>query len=227
MYAGIYRAASAMNVAERSHELTAQNLAAAHMPGFRRRMEVSQAGEVKSNAETHIDFTPGSLQRTGRPLDAALVGEGFFTVEGTDGNPLYTRAGDWFLNSEGGLTTVDGLPVLAGGQPVRLPLTASENDLTISETGELRVGEQSLGTLDIVTFDDPNGLQSVGHTLFQAPSELAPTAATARVQQGVRELSNVSIPVELIRMLAGVRNYEAAQRAMKALAKSIEQRVEN
>ena len=227
MYAGIYSAASAMNVAERSHELTAQNLASAHLPGFRRRMDVGQASEQPSGTEPHIDFTPGGLQRTGRPLDAALVGEGFFTVQGSDGSPLYTRAGDWFLNSEGELTTVDGLPVLAGGQPVRLPPTASENALTISETGELRVGDQSLGTLDIVTFADPTGLQPVGQTLFQAPPELAPTPSTARVQQGVRELSNVSIPVELIRMLAGVRNYEAAQKAMQALAKSIAQRVEN
>lgn len=227
MYAGIYSAASAMDAAERCHELTAHNLAAANIPGFSRRMDVGQASEQQSSAQTHIDFTPGSLQRTGRPLDVALVGEGFFTVQGADGNSLYTRAGDWFLNSEGELTTVDGLPVLANGQPVRLPLTASENDLTISETGELRVGEQSLGTLDIVKFDDPNGLQPVGHTLFRAPSELAPTPTTARVQQGVRELSNVSIPLELVRMLAGVRNYEAAQRAMQTLAKSIAQRVEN
>lgn len=227
MYAGIYSAASAMDVAERSHELTAQNLASAHLPGFRRRMDVGQANEQQPGTEPHIDFTPGSLQRTGRPLDAALVGEGFFTVQGSDGNSLYTRAGDWFLNSEGELTTVDGLPVLAGGQPVRLPSTASEKDLTISETGELRVGDQSLGTLDLVTFDNPNGLQPVGQTLFQAPPELTRTTATARVQQGVRELSNVSIPVELIRMLAGVRNYEAAQRAMQTLAKSIAQRVEN
>ncbi len=227
MCAGIYHAASAMNAAERTHELTSHNLAAAHLPGFRRRMDVGQSSEQPSGSQTQIDFTPGTMQRTGRPLDAALVGEGFFTVKGSDGNPLYTRAGDWLLNSEGELTTVDGLPVLAGSQPVRLPLTASENDLTISQGGELRVGEQSLGTLDIVTFDNPNGLQPVGHTLFQAPPELAPTAATARVQQGVRELSNVSIPVELIRMLAGVRNYEAAQRAMQSLAKTIEQRIEN
>jgi flagellar basal-body rod protein FlgF len=227
MYAGIYSAASAMDAAERTHELTAHNLAAAHIPGFSRRMDVGQASEQPSGPQTHIDFTPGSLQHTGRPLDVALVGEGFFTVQGTDGNSLYTRAGDWFLNSEGQLTTVDGLPVLAGGQPVRLPPTASENDLTVSETGELRVGEQSLGTLDLVKFDNPNDLQPVGHTLFHAPPELALTPATARVQQGVRELSNVSIPLELVRMLAGVRNYEAAQKAMQTLAKSIAQRVEN
>ena len=227
MYAGIYNAASAMDAAERCHEVTAQNLASAHIPGFSRRIDVGQVNADPSGGETRIDFTPGTLQRTGRPLDVALVGEGFFTVQGSDGNSLYTRSGDWFLNSEGVLTTVDGLPILASGQPVRLPPTGSENDLTISETGELRVGEQSLGTLDIVTFDDPNGLQPVGHTLFQAPPELAPTPATARVQQGVRELSNVSIPLELVRMLAGVRNYEAAQKAMQALTKSIAQRVEN
>ncbi len=227
MYSGIYSAASAMDVAERSHELTAQNLASAHLPGFRRRMNVGQTGEQQANTGPQIDFTPGSLQRTGRPLDAALVGDGFFTVQGADGNPLYTRAGDWFLNAEGTLTTVDGLPVLANGQPVRLPPTASENDLQINEAGELRLGEQSLGTLDVVQFNDMSGLQPVGHTLFRAPADLTSTQASARVVQGVKELSNVSIPVELIRMLAGVRNYEAAQRAMQTLAKTIEQRVQN
>lgn len=225
MYAGIYNAASAMDMAERRHELTAHNLAAANIPGFRRRIDIGQAGEQQ--AETRIDFTQGGLQQTGRPLDVALVGEGFFTVQAPDGSSFYTRAGDWFLTAEGDLTTVDGLPVLAGGRPVRLPQTASENDLQISETGELRIGEQSLGTLDIVSFEDTSGLQPVGHTLFQASPETAPTFSTARVQQGVRELSNVSIPLELVRMLAGVRNYEAAQRAMQSLTKSIAQRVEN
>jgi flagellar basal-body rod protein FlgF len=227
MYAGIYNAASAMDMAERQHEVTAHNLAAAHIPGYCRRIDVGQVGEQEPAAQAKIDFTPGSLQRTGRPLDVALVGEGFFTVQGSDGSSLYTRAGDWFLNSEGEVTTVDGLPVLASGRPLRLPQNASESSLTISETGEVRVGDQSLGTLDIVTFDDPSGLQPMGHTLFQASPELAPAPSSARVQQGVRELSNVSIPLELVRMLAGVRNYEAAQRAMQSLTKSISQRMEN
>lgn len=227
MYAGIYNAASAMDMAERQHEVTAHNLAAAHLPGYCRRIDATQVGDQESSPKAKIDFTPGSLQRTGRPLDVALVGEGFFTVQGSDGSSLYTRAGDWFLNSEGELTTVDGLPVMASGRTVRLPQNASESQLTISETGELRVGEQSIGTLDLVKFEDPSGLQPVGHTLFQAPSDLAPVPSTARVQQGVRELSNVSIPLELVRMLAGVRNYEAAQRAMQSLTKSISQRMEN
>lgn len=227
MYAGIYNAASAMDMAERQHEITAHNLAAAHLPGFRRRIDTGQVGDQEANAPAKIDFTPGSLQRTGRTLDVALVGDGFFTVQGQDGTSLYTRAGDLFLTSEGELTTVDGLPVMASGRPARLPQNASESNLLISETGELRVGDQSLGTLDIVAFDDPSGLQPVGHTLFQASPDMSPGLSTARVQQGVRELSNVSIPLELVRMLAGVRNYEAAQRAMQSLTKSISQRMEN
>lgn len=56
MYAGIYSAASAMDMAERRHELTSQNLAAAHLPGYRRRIEVSRFEDLdRRHFGTEID----------------------------------------------------------------------------------------------------------------------------------------------------------------------------
>ena len=105
MIRGLYSSAGALQMAERNHEVIANNLANANMPGFRRQLvafETSpeQPGTHQANSSTIgapgpkpvTVFEPGALQYTERNLDVALRGDGFFTVEGPHG-PLYTRNG--------------------------------------------------------------------------------------------------------------------------------------
>jgi flagellar hook protein FlgE len=55
-------------------------------------------------------FTQGNIESTARPTDLAIEGNGFFLVSNGDGN-LFTRAGNFRLDSDGKLVTFQGLPV--------------------------------------------------------------------------------------------------------------------
>ncbi|MBY0228115.1 MAG: flagellar hook-basal body complex protein, partial [Gemmataceae bacterium] len=107
MFSGLYSAATAMDIATRSHEVTAHNLAHSTTPGYRARGLVFQTfdralGQAGDDTRLPLagakvdhgftDFRQGAMQPTGAPLDFALSGDGFFAVQGADG-PLYTRNG--------------------------------------------------------------------------------------------------------------------------------------
>ena len=101
MFNGIYSNATAIDIASRQHDVIANNLANANTPGFRRTLlaisargenTLQQDGSIKTDLggsealRSYVDFTPASIRDTGRPLDVAISGEGFFKVEG-DGGP--------------------------------------------------------------------------------------------------------------------------------------------
>src|SRR5262245_40880912 len=115
MFRGIYSAATGMEAAMRHQEITADNLAHMSVPGFRQRglsfetfdrtlvEAAAQSGTVGTQIRSgYTDFTPGGLQHTGTSLDAALNGDGFFTIQGPEG-PLYTRDGVFQRSSRGEL----------------------------------------------------------------------------------------------------------------------------
>ncbi|WP_437192239.1 flagellar hook-basal body protein [Planctomicrobium sp. SH527] len=236
MINGLYSAASAMEAAARQHELIAQNLAHAQMPGYRRQslihdskenqfdQELKSAVNFSSHGvhagETYIDFSSGPLEKTGHHLDVALDGEGFFVVEGPDG-PLYTRNGAFHLNEGGQLVTVDNLPVQAGGQNISIPPNTASSSIRITEEGRVFANNIELGKIDVVRFAQPDRLKFAGATLFQAPTDLLPEDAEAVMHQGTRERSNVSPVHELVDMIAVQRRQEAAQKSMTLINEAI------
>ena len=56
-----------------------------------------------------LDTTQGAIRQTGRPLDLAIEGSGFFAVNTPDGT-RYTRKGRIYESSSGELTDADGNP---------------------------------------------------------------------------------------------------------------------
>ncbi len=240
MLNGLYSAATAMDSASHRHEVVAQNLAYADHPGYRRRVTLDATFEsVLDESEqtrfareslgtthhaTHVDFSPGGLQQTGRPLDLAIEGDAFFVVEGPEG-PLYTRSGAFALDTAGTIITVDGLPVRGEGGPMTLPPDTAIQQLTITPEGRLMVGGQEVGRLETARFDRADLLTRAGVSLFEAPSELTPLPGDSTIVQGARERSNVSPVLEMVRMIDGMRQYEAASRALQTIARAIEQNV--
>src|SRR5262245_13685781 len=125
MIPGLYSAASGLDAALLNQDVIAANLASADIPGFRRSLvsfgsfegAMGKAGGASLGASVagddgttiSTDFTAGPLQRTGNPLDVAIVGDGFFVLQGADG-PLYTRNGVFHLNEKGQLSSGNGLP---------------------------------------------------------------------------------------------------------------------
>jgi flagellar hook protein FlgE len=68
----------------------------------------TQIGGGVSAPQTERLFTQGSIQATGGNFDAAINGNGFFVVQNPAGATLYTRAGNFSLNSQGALITATG-----------------------------------------------------------------------------------------------------------------------
>ena len=69
------------------------------------------------------NFSQGSMQSTGNPLDFAIDGEGFFVVRDQNDNLFYTRDGSFKLSIDGeeaALVTSDGYFVQVDGADAEL-----------------------------------------------------------------------------------------------------------
>ena len=184
MISGLYSAATSMDAAVQRHEMAAENLANIQMPGYRRRvmsqstfdtvmppLDPGTSGAFSTRllgtatSPVRFDFSQGGLEDTKRPLDVAITGDGFFTVQGSEG-PLYTRNGSFHVAPDGTLTTIDNLPVLSGGRPIVLPDGATSENIEIARDGRMYSNDQEFAQLDVVQFSDPGVLTAAGATLF-------------------------------------------------------------
>jgi flagellar basal-body rod protein FlgG len=169
-------------------------------------------------------YTQGNLQQTGNPLDVAIQGNGFFQVLMPDGSTSYTRAGSLQVDAQGQLVTSSGFPV----QPA-ITIPANALSVTISRDGIVsaqRAGTTAstqLGTMQLVGFVNPAGLQSVGENLYiettssGTPSVSAPgTNGLGLIAQGYLETSNVNVVEELVGMIQTQRAYEINSKAIQA-----------
>lgn len=223
MIRGLYSAASGMNATALQQDAIAQNLSNSIKPGYLRqliRFEASgTADQIQGPAASvHTDHRPGTMQFTGQPLDLSLEGPGFFAIEGPTG-PVYTRNGVFQLNQEGRVVTMDGLAALGIGGPIELPVGTA--GIEVQGNGAIVADGIEVDQLRIVAFADPTKLQRVGASYFQAPANLTASPELPYVYQGYRELSNSTMVEEMVQMIAGVRHFEAAQRALRSIGDAI------
>jgi flagellar basal-body rod protein FlgG len=166
----------------------------------------------------------GGVDLTGRPMDLAIEGEGFFQVEMPDGTSAYTRDGSYTLSESGQLVTSSGHPAIPG---IVLPPDASS--ITITETGIVSVATSTdgqtveVGRLELVRFANSAGLLALGGNLLAETIASGPPATGfpqeegfGRVLQGALESSNVEIVQEMTDMIAAQRAYEINARAIRA-----------
>ncbi|MEA3367214.1 MAG: flagellar hook basal-body protein, partial [Planctomycetota bacterium] len=165
-------------------------------------------------ASTGIDFSQGRLVRTGRSLDAALSGKGFFVLE-TDRGERYTRNGVFRANAQGQLVDGAGRTVAGEGGPVMIPTSVSPMQVAIASDGRILAGGTAIGQLRIVEFEDPSVLEPEGSGAFVAPADAQPgPAQDTTVQQGFQEGSNVDAVTELVGLIQVTRLYQANVQVM-------------
>ena len=163
-----------------------------------------------------IDFTQGGLVRTGRGLDLALNGKGFFVIE-TAAGPRYTRNGVFRTNPQGQLVDSAGRMVAGEGGPITLPPNVNAEMVSVAQDGTISAQGRALGKLRIVDFESYAGLQPVGDSLYSAGLDGEPVpAANASVQQGFQETSNVKAVEELVGLITVTRLYEANIKGIQA-----------
>lgn len=173
------------------------------------------------------EFRQGAMQQTGKPLDVAIEGNGFFEVLDTTGNVVYTRAGNFSVNATGQLvlgSAQTGRILQAG---VSVPPDATE--ISISPSGQVMVkqpGSQTLspvGQLNISTFVNPEGLLKLGENLYintdasgQAISNVPGTNGAGQIRGGTLEASNVEPVQELIDLITTQRAFELNSQIVQA-----------
>jgi flagellar basal-body rod protein FlgF len=221
---------SSLEALSDQYRAIAHNLANVSTAGYKRRctsfvqlLQAQISGAEEGAAATSgtvveemsIDFTQGSLMETGRALDLALTGKGFFVLETPDG-PLYTRHGAFVTNDTGQLVDSAGRIVAGEAGPIVIPPAANPQNVQVSKDGTLSASGAGFGKVRLVEFEDESSLLPVGDSCYLPAEGVEPTAATgAAVQQGYQEASNVRAVEELIALITVTRLYEANLKAIQ------------
>jgi len=226
----LYVAMSGANQTALAQEINTNNLANANTDGFLADLTAFKSMPVKgpgyasrvyAMAEVpSADYKPGMIVQTGRSLDIAVEGSGFFAVQAKDGTEAYTRAGNLRVDPGGLLTTSTGLPVLGNGGPISIP-PVQKLDIGIDGTISIvPLGQESNAT---VVLDRIKLVQAEPMTLQKGNDGLIRTRdgaeleadASLRVVSGSLETSNVNPVSSLVEMISLSRRYEAQIKLMK------------
>ena len=246
MISGIYVSALGMLTNERKQDVIANNLANVNTPGFKKSRAdfmdlmyqtlyqpgstTNEGGQIPTGiqigmgtmpASIHKEFSQGDFQHTENELDLAIEGRGFFKVL-SNGEELYTRAGNFKLDSEGNIVTSRGDKL----QP-EITIPPDTVSIHIDKNGVVTAfgpdgGGTNLGVIELYTFPNPAGLLGLGHNLYR-PTEASgePISGTpgtngiGTIAQGYLEMSNVNVVEELVSMIMAQRAYELNSKAIK------------
>ena len=166
------------------------------------------------------DFSAAALNHTGRVLDVAITGVGWFSVQAPDGTEAYTRAGELQISSTGQLYTGTGLPLLGEGGPIVLPPAAS---IDIGKDGSISVIPQGALSTELAVIDQIKMVNPDTKDLVKGPDGLmrlslggsAPLDPAVELTSGYLETSNVNAVAELTSMLDLARRFEMNVKMMQ------------
>lgn len=246
----LYIASTGMLAQERNVEVTSNNIANMRTTGFKKYraefqdllyQDLRRSGSSTSAAGTTVPvgiqigsgvrvaatsriMSQGSVESTGKELDVAIRGEGFFQITLPDGRTGYTRDGSFEIDSNSRLVTVDGYEVQPG-----ITFPNDTRDITINNEGEIQVttgnstAVQTLGQLTLARFVNKAGLDSMGDNLFletgasgAAQVSTPGTAGYGTLLQNYLEMANVNSVTEISDLIAAQRAYEMNSRVIKA-----------
>jgi flagellar basal-body rod protein FlgG len=222
-------------------DVTAANLANMNTAGYKRDRLVTSAfgervayrldqeGAKEIGGETHgaiaeeviTDYTQGVVENTGRSLDFAIIGDGFFSIETAGGQQASTRDGSFEVDADGYLRTDTGGFVL--GQGGRISVGAGA--VSIDAAGVVYADGQQVDTLAILVNaqnEDQNQNQAQSANLTkQAPNTVSPPGGagtfTGKIVQGKLERSNVDMVEEMSNMMAASRAYQSCAQAVRII----------
>lgn len=246
MIRALWTSATGMNSQEMQTDVVANNLANANTAGFKKSRANFQdlmyqtmlvagqttpgGGQVPTGIQVGMGvkpagvqkiFTQGDYVQTDNQLDMAVQGDGFFRVRHGD-EDLYTRAGNFSLDSEGYITTPAGDRL----QP-EIAVPADAVTITLQDNGTLTMhgtDDQILATeqVNVNTFINPGGLFAVGNNLYRPTEGSGPATELTPGEDGAGtvtnnylEMSNVSVVEEMVSMISGQRTYEANSKSIQ------------
>lgn len=221
----IYTALTGMQRTQEAQMVTANNLANASTPGFRREMAAlspawitpggaSQTSRVQSGGEAPHDLLrAGKVDATGNPLDIAVEGNAWLAVADASGAEALTRRGDLRFNGNGQLLTGNGQPVLGADGPIQIAAGFAEARIGPNGSIDTRADADApwieAGRIRLVT-PDPATLARGADGLFRTPVAQADPDAT--LISGALERSNVEASTSLVELIEQSRGFELQTR---------------
>jgi flagellar basal-body rod protein FlgG len=229
MLEGLYSAAAGMAAQQQQLDAISNDLANLSTSGYKSERvafsdllynPVEEAGTVTTagaGASSQVigrNETQGPVKQTGRPLDLAIEGDGYFQVTLPSGSTALTRNGALAVDGSGSIVTGEGDRLVP---PIKLPAGVSPSDVQIATDGTVTAGTTKLGQIQLVTVDSPD------HLLANGSGQLTPTAesgtphaaTTARIHQGQLEESNVDMAKEMALMITTQRNFQMTSTAIQ------------
>ena len=248
----LYSAATGMAAMETKLDVIAHNLANVETTAFKRgrpnfedlfyRHEKMPGAEDSSGLYTptgisiglgskvssvQTEFKQGAFQQTGRELDVAIEGRGFFKVLDPSGDTVYTRAGSFSKNADGSLVMGSAATGRLLDPSIDIPTDAT--NISISAQGVVTVRQQGtttmtqVGNIELVTFINREGLLKLGENLYAETDASGPPTTgvpgeegVGVLRQGVLEASNVETVRELIDLITTQRAFELNSQAVQA-----------
>src|SRR5688572_24415537 len=202
-------AAAGMAAQQQRLDATANDLANANTTGYKhqrvgfRDLVYEQTGRSSAqgvrtgSGAAAVDagraFAQGVLQRTDRPLDIAIQGDGFLRVRLADGSDALTRDGGLHIDGARRLVTNTGAYVQPG---ITVPEGIAEDQISIGPDGTVLADRQAIGKLDLVTVRSVQGLLSAGDNAFVTTAASGPAIAApggSVITQGALESSNTDM----------------------------------
>lgn len=231
MAGGAYAALSGMRQRLDQLDRLASDLANVSTAGYKAERAATYAAERErftaaldsavdvAAGSRRTDFRGGAVAATGRDLDAAIDGAGFFVID-TPAGPRYTRNGSFSRGPDGRLVTADGDPVRGEDGPITLGREAAR----IDEDGAIRSGGAVAGRLRVVTFGSEADLVRESGGRFRAVTGAQPIPTETRVVGGSLESSNVSAVDRMVALTEITRGFEALQRGLSVLMNEVDAR---
>jgi flagellar basal-body rod protein FlgG len=255
MNPALWAAKTGLDAQQTRMTVTAHNLANVNTSGFKKGravfedllyQNVKQVGSATSQdtqspsglslgtgvrvVATEKNYTQGNLVQTNSPLDLAINGRGFFQIQMPDGTTGYTRDGSFQTNAQGELVTSSGYRVQPG---INIPDGAQS--ISIGADGVVSVqvagqaGTTQVGSVQLVDFVNPVGLQAKGENLLLESASSGPAQTgtpglngLGTLVQGNLESSNVNVVEELVNMIETQRSYEMNSKAIATTDQMLE-----
>jgi flagellar basal-body rod protein FlgF len=227
----LYIATSGANQDLIGTSVRANNLANSQTTGFRAQLEQARSMPVYGEGlPTRVfamtespanNYESGPLQQTGRDLDVAIQGDGWFAVQDAQGQEAYSRNGNFQLGADGVLEDTKGNIVLGDAGPIFLPVPL--DNLNIAADGTISVRPQGapatvldqVGRLKLVKPDNVNIERGTDGLYRLKDGEIADADETVSIMSGMLEGSNVNAIEEMVSMMSLQRHYELQVKLMK------------
>lgn len=231
MSQGIYSALSGIKLKEEELETVAHNLANATTNGYKENRisfssvlskfqgtesDGSQSTPFVEVGSRTIDLSQGPVLSTSNYLDVALQGKGFLEVQTAQGT-FYTRNGSLALNANQELVLQSGGKVSGATGAIRI---SKPGTVEIATTGVIKVDNEEIGKIKIVTFDQEDALEPTGASLYKMKEGVSTKLdADTQVLQGKLESSNTNVVRNLVKLIQISREYQSYQKVISAQSK--------